>query len=187
MLAAHNPLPAFLQDAVPGAVGFRDVTRENWPAVSTRPNRVFLDEGQLRAYLLDYLLAEVKDPRTAMMEECECFRDGVPTGVADYFIRVHGQWLPVEAKLNVHAERDLAGQVRKYVHVDTFRPRRGPARGRMFTTERSRTCLVADQAGVYILVDGAYVGCSADRPVWPRAALNHATGALIRARLAALF
>jgi hypothetical protein len=113
MLAARNRLPAFFQHAVPGGVGFRDITRENWPTISTRPDQVFLDESQLRAYLLDYLLAEVKDPRKPMMEECECFRDGAPTGVADYFVQVHGRWVPVEAKLNVGAERDLQGQVRK--------------------------------------------------------------------------
>jgi hypothetical protein len=186
LLATHNQLPVFLRDAVPGAIGFRNVTRENWPTISTRPDRVFLDESQLRAYLLDYLLAEIKDQRTALLEECECFRAGVATGIADYFVQVHGRWIPVEAKLNVRAERDLSGQVRKYGQIDAFQPRRGPTPRTRYATQRGGTCLVADQAGLYVLVDGVYIGCSADRPAWARAALSHATGALVRARLAEL-
>lgn len=183
-LAEANELPAFLRDAVPGTVGFRNVTRHNWHRISTSASSVFLDESQLRAYLLDFLLEDVKDPRTVVYEECECLRDGRPTGIADYFVRVSGNWVPVEAKLNVRAERDLPGQVRKYLRADAFRPRRGAARGRVVQTARPGLwCLVADQAGVYALRDGAFVDCSLDEPLWPRGQMTSTTGAEIRAWL----
>ena len=180
-LAEANELPAFLRQAVPGTVGFRNVTRHNWHRISTSASSVFLDESQLRAYLLDFLLGEVKDPRTAVYEECECLRAGSPTGIADYFVRVGASWVPVEAKLNVRAERDLAGQVRKYLRADAFRPRRGPARGRVVETgARGRWCLVADHAGVYAVCDGEFVDCSFDEPLWRREQMTASTGAEIR-------
>ena len=121
-----------------------------------------------------------------LFEECECSRSGNPTGIADYFVSVHGQWVPVEAKLNVNAERDLAGQLQKYLYVDGFRPRRGRQRGEFIPVTPAGVSLVADQAGLYTLVDGDYTNCTAEQPAWPRATLSHNTAGRIRARLAKL-
>jgi hypothetical protein len=136
---------------------------------------------------LDYLLAEVEDKGTAIHEECECYRAGRLTGVADYFIRVYGRWVPVEAKLNVRAVRDLRSQIQKYIRLDEFSPRSGNAARRLVKTDPSPLALVGDAAGVYILVDGEYFGSEQHEPIWPRLELTHASGASIRARLQSLF
>lgn len=95
LLSARNRLPPYFRDARPTSVGFRDVTAATWRAVACGADARFLDEGQVRAFLIDYVLAELKDPRTRVHEECRCHveRDGrrgrsgaVP--VADYFVRV---------------------------------------------------------------------------------------------------
>jgi hypothetical protein len=185
LLAATNALPPFLVDAEPGGTSFRDVRRENWPEIASDPGRAFVDETQLRVYLLDYLLDEVKDRRFAVLKECDCFRDGEPSGRSDYMVRVHGTWVPIEAKLNVRTERNLPDQLQKYIWVDMFRPTRGPNRGRVVETSRSGVCLVADQIGLYVTVDGQYHGCSAEVPAWRREALSHATAEEVRARLGA--
>jgi len=184
LLRQGNVLPPFLRDARPGALGFRNVSQRNWPRVVAAASTVFLDESQLRAYLLDFLLADVKDRGTCLHEECRCSLRGVGTGRCDYFIRVHGRWIPVEAKLNVLAERDLPAQMRKYLRIDGFNPQRGPEPGQWVPGKPIDLALVADSAGVYILRRGTYVDSPDGRPLWPRRTLSHRTGADIRARLA---
>jgi len=75
-LACENPLPPFLSRAEPGKGGFRAVSPQNWLEISCAPECRFIDESQLRAYLLDFLLSDLKDPRTPLLEECDCFRNG---------------------------------------------------------------------------------------------------------------
>jgi hypothetical protein len=56
LLAERNRLPAYLADARPGGVGFRDVDATNWIGVACSPRARFIDESQLRDYLLTHLL-----------------------------------------------------------------------------------------------------------------------------------
>ena len=134
-LSERNPLPEFLKRARIGGESFRDVTQENWPSISCSPEARFVNEAQLRAYLLDFLLEELKDPRTPLLRECRSFRGGAETGIADYFVRVDGRWIPVEAKLSVLAssETRLLEQVNRYVAIDSFSPTVGARVGESFS------------------------------------------------------
>lgn len=146
----NRSLPDYLERAKPGGIGFRDVTSRTWRSVILRPETHFIDEGQVRAYLIDYLLKEIKDPRTTILEECSCIRNGTTMGVVDYIIRVGGVWLPVEAKLNIYAERDLPTQLKKYRLADGFRATRGTERGRKQDSATASSVLIVDAAGVYL-------------------------------------
>ncbi len=135
---------------------------------------------------MDFLLSELKDPRTTLLEECDCFRNELRTGVADYFIKVGGTWIPVEAKLNTGTERRLPEQVRKYTQIDHFIPRKGANSRQRFDTSRLRHCLVIDQLGLYLFTDGAYVACDSGKPIWRRDELSKRKVAEIRSYLKAL-
>jgi len=185
-LARENTLPLFLSRAEPGKGGFRTVGPKNWMEISCASECRFIDESQLRVYLLNFLLSELKDPRTPLLEECECFRNEIRTGVADYFIKVRGEWIPVEAKLNAGTERTLPQQVRKYAQIDHFIPRKGVYSGQQFDTSRLRHCLVIDQLGLYHHADGEYVGCASGKPIWRRDKLNKRTITEIRTYLETL-
>jgi hypothetical protein len=89
-LSERNTLPGFVKRARIGAESFRDVTQENWPSISCSSDARFINEAQLRAYLLDFLLEDLKDPSTPLLRECRCYRGGAETGLADYFVKVGG-------------------------------------------------------------------------------------------------
>ena len=116
------------------------------------------------------MLEELKDPRTPLLRECRCFRRGADTGLADYFVKVGGEWIPVEAKLSVLAssETKLLEQVNRYVAIDSFSPTVGTRVGESFAASSSPLCLVADQAGIYTISNGVFQGCAFGEPAWSR-------------------
>ncbi len=186
MLARKNRLSAFIAEAQPGTANFRNVSAKTWLEIVTQPGCAFIDEGQLRAYLLDYLLAGVKDPRTQVHAECECTCGGKRTGIVDYFVRVSGTWVPVEAKLNIRAESNLPRQLKKYVEVDSFIPRRGPSRGRKIPAAPQNLVLVFDQWGGYLFSKGKLITGRNTKPLWPRENLTRNSGSEIRRKLQTL-
>ncbi len=183
MLARKNRLPTFISEAQPGTANFRNVSAKTWLEILTRPGCAFIDEGQLRAYLLDYLLAGVKDPRTQVHAECECTCSGKRTGIVDYFVRISGTWVPVEAKLNIRAESNLPRQLKKYVEVDSFIPHRGPSRGRKIAASPQNLVLVFDQWGGYLFSKGKLITGPNTAPLWPRENLTKNSASDIRRRL----
>lgn len=183
-LAQRNRLPAYLADARPGGVSFRDLGPDNWVEIACGAAARFIDESQLRAYLLDYLLAELKDRGTRVYQECRCTRWGRGARLADYLVRLAGHWLPVEAKLNVRAERDLIGQVKHYLGTEVFVPTRGAGAGTAQNASRAAMCLVADAEGLYLVSAEGFVGCDPFEPWWPRTAITGRSLHQIRERLA---
>ena len=81
----------------------------------------------------------------------------------------------MEAKLSVLAssEARLLEQVNRYVAIDSFSPTVGARVGESFSASSSPLCLVADQAGIYAISDGAFQGCSFGEPAWMREELDH--------------
>ncbi len=109
------------------------------------------------------------------MRECKCVRGGRQTGFADYFVKVGGIWISLEAKLNVLStlEQKLLDQVAKYVGIDTFSPTVGAKVGKTYEASRTSLCLIADQSGIYAVSDGKFIGCSPRDPMWRREELDH--------------
>lgn len=188
LLSAPNALPGFLQNAAAGGDGFKDVTAKNWISISCSPNAKFIHEAQLRSYFLDYFLNELKDKGTSVLEECECFRVGKNTGRADYFVKVFGRWIPVEAKLSVSDEKSVLSQVAKYTNVDSFVPKKGIPRNRTFKIEETRICLLVDRVGIYFISSrNKFIKCSFRKPVWKREELTRKTTGEMREAVKALF
>lgn len=186
-LRERNALPAFLSNARIGGTTFRDVNKDNWPDVSCSANARFINEEQLRSYLLDFLLEELRDEQTPLLRECKCLRGGKKTGFADYFVTVGGAWVPVEAKLNVLStpERKLLDQVAKYVGIDTFCPTVGTKVGKTYKASGTFLCLIADQSGIYTVSHGEFIGCSPGDPMWRREELDQDTVTDIRQEIEA--
>jgi hypothetical protein len=183
LLAQQQSLPAILANALPGGKGFRDVSASTWRAISCAPDQRFVHEGQVRSYLIDYLLDETKDPQTALLEECDCYCGATATGRADYFVSINGRWVPVEAKLNIEAERALPGQLTQYTRIDSFMPTLGKRRNEKIATVPDDVCLVVDQLGLYLTRAGLFMECTPRRPFLSRVELERLSGAEVRARL----
>lgn len=190
-LARDNRLPAFLEAARPGGIDFPHVTADSWRRISCAEDKRFSNESEVRSYLIDYLLDEIKDPGSPRLHECDCFHNEGETlsGIADYFIQLGGRWLPVEAKLNIHAERDILDQVQRYINLAYFY---GPRRQRHDVPNQS-DCLVIDQAGLYLCSGNRFVGNDGspspalpDKPLISRTELARLPGGEVRKRLLAL-
>ena len=167
-LAIKNKLPAALKNTKPAGLGFREITADNWDQVACHKDTRFIDEEQICTYYADYVLSAIKDPGSAIYKECNCFRGRQRTGRVDYFIKLAGNLLPVEAKVNVLAEQDIASQIRKYIHIDYFVPAKDAHKDTRIGVDDSPFCLVIDQAGIYLTKDGEFFGCGPDLPLFER-------------------
>lgn len=185
-LSAYNELPSILSLAITGDLSFRDVDKGNWVDISCRNDARFINEAQLRTYLLDYLLREIKDPRTHVYAECNCYRNNERTGIADYFIRLNDRWIPVEAKLNVLAEQNLQAQLEKYIHIDSFSPTLGLSIGTRVLVDDESLCLVFDQSGMYVTQNGEFINCSETEPIIRREHLDRSNIAQLREQLVSM-
>jgi hypothetical protein len=179
LLFKQNILPNFLQNAQFGERTFRNINKENWYSISCSPSTRFLHEAQIRAYLVDYLLNEIKDKNTPLLEECKCFRDGKLTGLTDYMMKLDDKWIPVEAKLNILTEKDPLSQLAKYTQIDSFIPTKGQHIGKTFKANKLPICLIVDQSGVYVILDNKFFKCNPGTPIWKREQLNHSTSLII--------
>lgn len=185
-IARHNTLPSFLKRTRAGGLGFREVTAETWFQISCRPETRFIDEAQIRAYLLDYVLHTLKDVGTPLLFECQCFRNRERTGIVDYFVKIHGDWVPVEAKLNILSERDIFQQISKYIHIDSFMPTKGQYKDKVLATNRSPMCIVMDQTGMFVVNNGRFVACDRLSPLFKREQLKPDALPAIREQLASI-
>jgi hypothetical protein len=169
LLSKGNEMPSLIQNVSLGDKVFRNINVSNWRSISCRPNTKFIHEGQLRAYLIDFFLNEVKDKGTPLLEECECFRGTRKTGRADYFVKIHGQWIPAEVKLDISKEKNLFDQTAKYMNIDFFSPGKGSHRNRIFKATSEVVCLVLDRFGIYFIgADGEFLKSGFDKPHWRR-------------------
>lgn len=164
LLQRDNEIPDFLELADISELAFQSISKENWRQVVASPQARFLNEELVREYFIDYLLDEIKDPRTPVLEECITSRNGQTTGRADYFVMVGGRWIPIEAKLNILTEGNLLGQIGKYLRVDKFVPTVRKRRDSEFFPGQHGVCVVIDQSGVYLTHDQTFVDCDFARP-----------------------
>ena len=182
LLAERNDLPSHLEKAALGDAVFRNVNARNWRSISCSPNAKFIHEAQLRCYLVDFFLNELKDRGTPILEECECYRGARSTGRADYFVKVSGRWIPVEAKLDAAKEKNLPAQTAKYTGIDCFVPRKGSHRNRIFDAAAAAPlCLVFDGSGIYFVsAKGKFINSRAGKPKWRREQFTEKTSSEIR-------
>jgi hypothetical protein len=171
ILSETNELPRYVADAEVASEGFRDVSASTWRRIACLSGGRFRDEAQVRSYVIDFLLRELRDPRTIVHAECRCSSDGVTNSgppVADYFVSISGAWVPVEAKLNVGAERDIVSQVSRYLAADSFTPTRGHSKAQIRrASARCPIALVIDAAGAYTVSASGFVDGRVGEPAIP--------------------
>ncbi|MGC9517447.1 MAG: hypothetical protein ACP5C3_07110 [Methanomicrobiales archaeon] len=167
-------MPNYLKNAKIGNNGFINVNKKNWNKISCITDTTFIHEEQIRSYLINYFLNEIKDYRTPLLEECDCYRNNITkkTGTVDYFTKIDSKWIPVEAKINVLGERDIYKQLSRYININKFKPTKGRNRGKKYECSITDYCLVIDQSGIYIFLEDNFVECEPGEPYWPRQELG---------------
>ena len=186
LIESANEVPGYLSNAVPGGVSFRDVDKTNWIQICCSGHARFIDESQLREYLVDHLLARIKDPKTAVHQECTCAQQGKNPAYADYCIRVDGRWVVVETKLNILAETNIIGQISKYLKVDEFKPNWDCDGETIIKGPTSAVCVVIDASGIYFADANGFIDCGPGKPIWPLRYITEARLPMIRHRIASI-
>ena len=83
--------------------------------------------------------------------ECRCKKDGANDKYADYLIRFHTKYLPVEAKVCVDREYNILGKAQMYCNVSSFNPK-----GRSSITPEeiyNDNCLLIDEYNILLYDD----------------------------------
>lgn len=93
------------------------INAKNWLEVTQHYRRLFTLEIQFRRFYVDYFL-KVLGEQKKFYAECECYRQGQRTGIADNAMKIGGRWCFVEVKLNIHTEPHLHNQLKKYCQVE---------------------------------------------------------------------
>jgi hypothetical protein len=119
VINAKNSLPKVLQNKK-SERGFYGINENNWINVSCNGSKRFLNELQLREFFIDYFIDCIKDDGSRVLKECDCFRKGSLTGTVDYLIKINNKWIPIEAKLNGRAEKNLIKQIKKIYKYRLF-------------------------------------------------------------------
>ena len=117
LVLSKNDGPLYLKQCISMPIPFMKMNENNWLDVASKYRMSFIYEKQFRAFYVDYFLRIFSD-RKRFYEECACEKSGQPTSFVDNVIVFSKQYLPVEVKLSVKAERDLERQVRKYCYLD---------------------------------------------------------------------
>jgi len=180
----NKNLPAWYTNMQFGGSTIPFIDQSNWlrivppldnfeltPADTTNP------EFKVCYYFVRHLVEALQDPDTSenypFLEQVTSMRNGQSTGKPDYMLRIHGVWVPLEAKVAVNTEVRIRDQVQQYINIDAFRRREG----RTLITTPMRPhgiCLVADQYGIYMTHNGEFIDCAPDQPRWDRRQLTRA-------------
>jgi len=157
-ISLRNPLPETLQNRK-SEKGFYGINMSNWINISCIESKKILNEHQLREFFIDYFIEYIKDEGSKVLKECDCFRNGSITGAADYFIKINKKWIPIEAKLNGQAEKNLFKQLDKYINIDYFLNG-----NKKIDSKYMPLCLLIDQSGLYIANHECFIECDFDQP-----------------------
>jgi hypothetical protein len=185
-LSEHNRLPSFVADAVIPEFGFKNISSQNWREVISKTSSRFLSEIQVREYFVDRLLEEIKDSRTSVLLECRCFRNNTLTGIVDYMACIGGWHIPIEAKINIYSEADIASQLARYAHVNSFVPTVGIRKGISVKTTPHGVVLAVDSSGVFLWNTDDNTHTSLQTPRWRRGDLPNIDFESIRHEIVAL-
>lgn len=126
---------------------FSNINKSNWRQLASTRSMGFISENQVRSAIIDFFLADIKDEKTPIYRECLVHNKGGKF-YADYFICIEGSWIPCEAKLNADLEKDVFGQVLKYVKKKSFKSRDGKI---IDTNVSSSIALLCDQISLRVV------------------------------------
>ena len=189
-LRLRNKLPAWFEKLTFGDNNIPFIDSHNWLAVVPKLPTLFLapdetssPEQKVCHYFVNHLVNALQDDNASFHEQIATFRNGHMTGRADYMLKLHDTWIPLEAKVTINAEADFAGQLSQYLNLSHFTSRQDAAHIQM---RNHGVCLAADQYGVYLTRHTQFVGCAADAPRWERTKLTERSILEIRQAVADL-
>ena len=150
-ISEFNEIPSWVLNTNPSSQGFRDIDRANWRGLVSSEKCGFVMEEQVRVFFLDFVMKELADPKLSYFEECNCFNAGGESlGRADYFIRIDGNWYPVEAKIDLRST-DVLPQVKRYIESRSFIPTLGKNTKKQYRlNEVAPICIIGDRNGLYL-------------------------------------
>ncbi|MGL4393370.1 MAG: hypothetical protein ACRCSK_08070 [Fusobacteriaceae bacterium] len=109
----------------------------------------FVSEKDFRSHYVDYLLKNLSDGEIYF--ECGCYKKDfkLKTGSVDNIIVLNGKNIFVEVKLNIKAEEDLIGQLKKYFNTDYFKHSNNKGE-KINENIFTKKILVIDTIGIYL-------------------------------------
>ena len=117
IIAKNGDVPEYLRDAVVSSETLSRINKDNWLEKSSEYRSSFYLEIQFRKYYVDYFLSVLGDRKT-IIREARVRKKGMNDSFVDNIILFGGKYLPVEVKINIHAETNLARQLEKYCNCD---------------------------------------------------------------------
>ena len=117
LIIRNNTVPDYFGYSFSTPFPHNQVNRYNWMQLGLEYRASFILESQFRQCYVDYLLSELGDQKTIYME-CYCHKGTKPVTFVDNVIRIGKKLLPVEVKLNIMLENNLAGQCEQYCKLD---------------------------------------------------------------------
>ena len=117
LIIQNNTVPDYFNYSFSTPFPHNQVNRYNWMQLGLEYRASFILESQFRQCYVDYLLSELGDQKTIYME-CHCHKGTKPVTFVDNVIRIGKKLLPVEVKLNIMLENNLAGQCEQYCELD---------------------------------------------------------------------
>lgn len=149
LIISKNNVPDYFKDSYASPLPLSKIDKSNWLKYANDYRRSFFLEIQFRTFYTNYLLSELGDIKT-IYRECPCIKGNIHPSFVDNVILFKKQYLPVEIKLSVTAEKDLPGQCEKYCNLDKLildsKTNREADLGKVV----SNRVLVIDTDGIYI-------------------------------------
>lgn len=149
LIAERNDVPEYFLKSYSTPYPHSEVSWETWMKLGLEYRNSFTLEAQFRQCYVDYLLKKMGDQKTIYME-CACHKGTNPVTFVDNVIRIGRKLLPVEVKLNIQLERDLAGQCEQYCALDELVLSQKPERRARKQDVVSNRVLIIDTYAVYM-------------------------------------
>lgn len=149
LIGKKNRLPRYVRESVSIPVPLKEINKKNWLELAGQYRRSFIFESEFRSFYVNYLLSEIGDSKK-IYRECRCCKPTNPDSYVDNIIVFNGRYLSVEVKLNIHAERDIKGQVSKYCDVERCYLKEKDPDYIDYSVMYDTNCLIIDTYKVYL-------------------------------------
>ncbi len=107
----------YLENSHSCPIPLSKISSDNWFDIANKYRRSFFLEYQFRIFFVNYLLSLISDDKR-FYEECPCIKKNQPTTFVDNVILFNSNYLPIEIKLNINAEKDLKSQCKQYCSLE---------------------------------------------------------------------
>lgn len=152
IILSKNPIVKnYFRDSVAEPMPLCRLNDENWLSVTNQYRREFFLEIQFRSFYVDRLLGKVGDTNK-FYKECGCDKGQKTLPRVDNVIKFQGNYLLVEVKLSVAAERDIVSQLSLYCNAKRVKLCKSKTIERGFY---KNVALVIDTDNMYIYDDRA--------------------------------